>query len=113
VLGSLFVFFTLVAIRGAVALCAGPNAAAWLGTMLQIVTVVLLVEVLFFLPTVLSSLVGNALHGGASYVMLPPIWFAGLYAAICRRGRGCRGRRSLRGAESLRSGQLNPGASVS
>jgi len=82
----LFVFFTLVAIRGVVALCAGPNAAAWLGTVLQIVTVVLLVEVLFFLSTVLSSLVRNALDVGASHAMLPPVWFAALYAAIAGAG---------------------------
>jgi hypothetical protein len=84
-LGCLFVFFTLVAIRGVVALCAGPSAAAWLGTVLQVVTVVLLVVVLFFLPTVLSSLVRNALDG-SSNTMLPPVWFASLYASIAGAG---------------------------
>lgn len=80
-LACVFVFFTLVAIRGLVALCAGPNAAAWLRTVLQIVTVVLLVQVLFFLPAVLASLVGPALDG-AAHAMLAPIWFAALYTSI-------------------------------
>lgn len=81
VLGSVFVFFTLLSVRGILAVCGGGRIADGLGRILQLVTMVLLVNVLFFLPAVLSWLTRQALDDGR-WQALPPLWFAALYAQI-------------------------------
>ena len=81
----LFVFFTLMSVRGLVAVCAGERAAQRLAVLLQLVTVVLLIEVFLFLPSVLPALVDELQQGGPSYA-LPPVWFGALYASIAEGG---------------------------
>lgn len=82
VLGSVFVFFTLLSLRGILVVGGGGRIADVLGRILQIVTMVLLVNVLFFLPAVLSWLTRQALDDGGWQALLPPVWFAALYAQI-------------------------------
>jgi hypothetical protein len=78
--GSLFVFFALLAVRGVTAIVLGARAGAWLGAALQLVTVILLVEVFFFLPGILSQIVDAMLSGSPQANALPPAWFASLHA---------------------------------
>jgi hypothetical protein len=86
ILGCLFVFFTLLSIRGGIVLCGGTRATGWLGTTLQLVTIVLLVEVFLFLPGVLPALVRQMLDSGPFLVAFPPVWFAALYSTIAGDG---------------------------
>jgi hypothetical protein len=80
-MGCVFVFFGLMSLRAIVALCAGERVAERLAILLQIVTMVALVEVFLFLPGVLSSFVRQVQAGDLSSSMaLPPIWFAALFA---------------------------------
>ena len=81
-LGSLFVFFALLSVRGTLALCGGGRIADGLGRCVQIVTIVLVVNVLFFLPAVLSWMTRQAFEAGGWQALLPPLWFATLYAQI-------------------------------
>jgi hypothetical protein len=81
-LGCLFVFFGLLSVRSVIRLCAGTRATGWLGTALQLVTIVLLVDVVFFLPGVLPVLVREMLTSGSWMGLLPPVWFASLYDVI-------------------------------
>ena len=72
-MGSLLVFFTLLTVRGLAAIVLGARAGAWLGAVLQLVAVVLMFEVFFFLPGVLGTLVGarDARRSGAPRAFLP------------------------------------------
>jgi hypothetical protein len=79
-LGSAFSFFTLMSLRGLVAICAGERMAERLATVLQIATIVGLVETFLFLPSVLSTLVEELLRGGTEFAWLPPVLFGALYA---------------------------------
>jgi hypothetical protein len=81
-LGALLVYFTLLTARGLAAIVFGARAGAWLGAVLQLVTVVLLVEVFFFLPGVLGTLVKAMLAGDPTMMWLPPVWFASLHAWV-------------------------------
>lgn len=83
-----FVFFALMSLRAIVALSAGERIAERLAIVLQVVTIVALVEVFLFLPGVLSSFVRQVLAGDlASSPALPPIWFVALFAWVAE-GRG-------------------------
>jgi hypothetical protein len=83
-----FVFFALMSLRAIVAVSAGERMAERFAIVLQIVTIVALVEVFLFLPGVLSSFVRQIQAGDlASSGALPPIWFAALFAGIAE-GRG-------------------------
>ena len=62
-LGSLLVYLVLLFLRGAAAVVLGARAGAWLGALLQLVTVILLVETFFFLPGVLGQLVDGVERG--------------------------------------------------
>jgi hypothetical protein len=88
-LASAFVFLALVIVRGAVAICAGERIANRLAVILQLVTIVALVEVFLFLPAVLNTLMRQmqATGSGAALSAFPPIWFAALFAWIAE-GRG-------------------------
>ncbi len=79
-LGSMFVFFTLLVVRGLTAVVFGARAGAWLGALLQLITVVLMVEVFFFLPTVLGTLITGVVRGDTFALLFPPVWFAALHA---------------------------------
>jgi hypothetical protein len=76
--GCAFVFLTLVAVRGIVAIGAGERVANKAALLLQFVTIVLLVETFLFLPYVVLRLVGTMQTAGASS-MFPPVWFTALY----------------------------------
>ena len=60
-LACLVVFMSLLVVRGALALLAGPGAATSLATILQLVTVVTLVEVFIYLPSLLPAVVTRIL----------------------------------------------------
>lgn len=74
-LGSLAVYFTLLMARGLAAIVLGARAGAWLGATLQLVTVIMLVEVFFFLPGVLGTLITAMLDGDPRAAAFPPVWF--------------------------------------
>lgn len=79
-LAALFVFATLLVLRGLAAIVLGARAGAWLGAALQLLTVVAMFEALFFLPGMLGRLVAAMLQGEPQALMLPPVWFASLHA---------------------------------
>ena len=81
-LGSMFVFFTLLAVRGLAAVMFGARAGGWLGAALQLITVVLMFEVFFFLPGVLGALASRILSGDGTALWFPPVWFAALHAWV-------------------------------
>lgn len=85
VLGFLFVFLALLALRGAVAVTVGTRAGNWIAIVLQVVALVALVDVFFFLPRVLDDLV-RASHTGIGGAALPPVWFASLISAVAGDG---------------------------
>jgi hypothetical protein len=78
-MGSLCVYFTLLSVRGLAAVLLGERLGAWLGGLLQLVSVVLLVEVFFFLPGVLGTLVTSMLDGDPRALAFPPVWFAAVH----------------------------------
>jgi hypothetical protein len=78
-MGSMAMYFSLLTIRGLAAVLLGVRAGAWLGTALQLISVVLLVEVFFFLPGVLSTLVRAMLNGDPIAGAFPPVWFASVH----------------------------------
>ena len=78
-MGSLAVYFTLLTVRGLAAVLLGVRLGAWLGAVLQLVSVVLLVEVFFFLPGVLGTLVKAMLNGDPRAMAFPPVWFASIH----------------------------------
>ena len=81
-LASTWMFFTLMTLRGLMAICGGERIADRLGILLQLVTIVLLVEVFMFLPGVLPALVRMVQDGSPMHLLLPPIWFAALFTWI-------------------------------
>ena len=78
-MGSLAVYFSLLTVRGLAAVLLGVRLGAWLGAVLQLVSVVLLVEVFFFLPGVLGTLVVAMLNGDPRAMAFPPVWFASIH----------------------------------
>jgi hypothetical protein len=80
ILGALFVFLMLLAVRGWLAL--SPIGGRGMATLLQLVTIVGLVEVFLFLPGVLPALSRRMLAGDPAVALLPPVWFASLYSWI-------------------------------
>jgi len=81
-LGSMFVFFSLLAVRGLAAVMFGARAGGWLGAALQLITVVLMFEVFFFLPGVLGTLGSRILSGDVTALWFPPVWFAALHVWV-------------------------------
>ena len=81
-MGSFLVFFTLLTVRGLAAIVFGARAGAWLGAALQLVAVVLMFEVFFFLPGVLGTLVGAVTHADPAATSFPPVWFGALHAWV-------------------------------
>jgi hypothetical protein len=79
-LASMLVFCTLLTVRGLAAILFGAGAGKWLGALLQLFSVVLLVEVLFFLPGVLGTAVSRVTRGDPTLLSLPPVWFAAMHA---------------------------------
>lgn len=85
--GGAFAFFSLMSVRGLVAVCAGERHTERLATILQIATIVGLAETFLFLPSVLPALVADMIQGGTRHAWLPPVWFGALYAVIAEGGR--------------------------
>lgn len=76
---SMFVFLSLMALRGAIAITAGERIAARVAVALQLLTVVLFVEGFLFLPGVLNGL-GRQMVAGIDGVRPNPLlWFAAMY----------------------------------
>ena len=112
-MGSILVFFTLLTVRGLAAVVLGARAGAWFGAALQLVTVVLMFEVFFFLPGVLGTLVGAVTRADPAATAFPPVWFAALHAWVAgeatavleqrndHRRSGIRDRRSLRSCRCI------------
>ena len=80
-LAGLFTFAALLTARAIAVVCFGAERAQRAAAVLQLVTVVLLVEVFVFLPTVLFSLTGE-LTDPSHASRFPPLWFLGMYTAI-------------------------------
>jgi hypothetical protein len=78
-LGSQLVFFVLLSIRGLTAVIFGAGAGKWFGAALQVITVVLMFETLFFLPGILATLVNRIMQGDATMMLFPPVWFVALH----------------------------------
>lgn len=85
-MGSLLIFFTLLTARGLAAVILGAHTGAWLGAALQLVSVVLMFEVFFFLPGVLGTLVSAVTRGDPAAVRFPPVWFGALHAWVAGEG---------------------------
>lgn len=81
-LACLLVFFTLLSLRGLLALSPVAGAAQGLATLLQLFTIVALVEVFIYLPSVLPAIGERILQDDPAVAILPPAWFAGLYGSI-------------------------------
>jgi hypothetical protein len=79
-LGCLFVLFSLLILRGLLALVLSDGATQGLATALQLIAVVSLVVVFFFLPAIGPTLVDGMLGGDARTLALPPVWFTALYS---------------------------------
>lgn len=86
-LACLMVFLSLLVIRGTLAIIAGPAAATGLATILQIGTIVMLVEVFVYLPSLLPMAVTRILANDPGAAVMPPAWFAGLYSWIAGTDR--------------------------
>ena len=85
---GLFVFFTVIAVQGALLGVLGRRLAQRLALLFQTLFVVLLLQTLLFLPY-LRAVVGRALGpeptGEAAW--LPPAWFLALYDVIAGTAR--------------------------
>ena len=80
-LAGVFTFASLLALRGIAVACLGAEAAQRGAALLQLITVVVLLETLVFLPGVLQNMVGQFTSQSAGR-SLPPLWFMGLYATM-------------------------------
>jgi len=78
VLAAVFVFATVVAIRGTVALVAGPARAAAVGTLLQFLFMVLLLSCVFLSPA-LWKIPSAVLNNNDTIGWFPTSWFVGLF----------------------------------
>lgn len=82
-LGGFWVLATLLAVRGLLVCIVGARLAARASLVLQVTTVVLLVESFMFLPGLLGPLLSSLLQPGvAAASWLPPAWFLGVYAGV-------------------------------
>jgi hypothetical protein len=79
-----FVFFVLMTARGLIALVAGQRGADRLALLLQVVTIVSIVEGLVFLPGMLARAQGA--DGDTLRALLPPLWFSATYGWIAGTG---------------------------
>jgi hypothetical protein len=91
------VFCTFLIVRGLTAVVFGTGAGKWFGTVLQMVTVVLMFEAFFFLPGVLGALGSRMTHGDTSALLFPPVWFAALHAWIMGDANQLLGAAAVRG----------------
>jgi hypothetical protein len=79
-LAGLFVFSTLIALQGIVLNVGGRRAADRLSVMLQIVFVMALLQMIFFLPRLGSVVQANL---DAPWLrLMPAVWFLGVYEVV-------------------------------
>jgi hypothetical protein len=74
-------FATLLTLRGLLVTVVGAAAAARVAIVLQLITVMVLVQTFMFLPGLLPAAM-RALQDPAVAVWAPPSWFLGLYAVF-------------------------------
>lgn len=79
VMAGLTAYATLLTVRGLLVAAVGANAAARAAVVLQLVTVLALVETFMFLPGLLPAAM-RALQDPAVAIWAPPAWFMGVYA---------------------------------
>ena len=76
---GMFVFTTLMTVRGLLVYVLGAGAAARVAVVLQVITVLLLVEAFLFLPGILPRVLRPLMTPGAADVTwMVPAWFLGL-----------------------------------
>jgi hypothetical protein len=81
------VFFSMAAVRAAVAVVGGQRMAERLGSLLQFVTVLVFIESLLFLPALLSDLFSAVQRGAdVAFWYKPPLWFGALYGWLAEGG---------------------------
>jgi hypothetical protein len=80
-LAAVFVFAMVVAIRGTVAIVAGPARAAAVGTLLQFAFMVLLLSCVFLSP-VLWKIPNAVLNNNDTIGWFPTSWFVGLFERL-------------------------------
>jgi hypothetical protein len=78
---GLFAFSLLLAVRGALVCLIGGAAAARAAVVLQLVSVLLLVETFLFLPGLMPAAM-RAISEGGNVLWAPPVWFLGVYAVF-------------------------------
>ncbi len=82
VCGCLTVFSLLLLTRAVVSLILGNAVTDKLATGLQLVTVIALVEVFFYLPSLLPVLMQGMMTGAAATAWSPSTWFGSLFNVI-------------------------------
>ena len=76
---GMFVFTTLMTLRGLLVFVLGAGAAARVAVVLQVITVLLLVEAFLFLPGILPRVLQPLMTpGAADTTWMVPAWFLGL-----------------------------------
>jgi hypothetical protein len=80
--GCVTVFAVLLAVRGIVSLALGSAVTDRFATGLQLVTVVAIVEVFFYLPSILPVLVRLMMTGDTVAMWTPSTWFGALYGGL-------------------------------
>jgi hypothetical protein len=76
---GLFMFTTLLTVRGVMVVFAGPSGAGRVAVVLQVATVLLLVEAFLFLPGILIGTIRYLLVPGVpEATWLVPAWFLGM-----------------------------------
>jgi hypothetical protein len=96
-LSGLFVFTSLVALQGLILNVGGRRAAERLSVLLQILFVVALLQMIFFMPRLAANLPLDL--GGDWLYAIPSVWFLGLYDTV--GGRPADGAPSLAGVAVL------------
>lgn len=80
---GMFTLCSLLTLRGLLVFLVGARAAARVALLLQLVTVLLIVETFLFLPGILPAILRPILSAGsAADSWLPPAWFLGLYTSF-------------------------------
>lgn len=80
--GCVSMFAVLLVLRGVVSVALGSGVTDRLATGLQLVTIVALVEVFFYLPSLLPTMVRLMSEGSAMALWLPSTWFGAIYNGL-------------------------------
>lgn len=85
-LAGLFVFFSLLSLRGIASLAGGVRLTDWIGRLFLLAAIVSMIASVVFMPSLLSWLQGLAFDVAGSWRTLPPVWFAAWQAWIAGGG---------------------------